>query len=111
VRTTNQRSEAATPMRIPSWIPIVRTAAKVTPRSARSERFTRQRVATCLRSMSPKTAVMMIAARVAFGRKWRSGVRKRRAVATMTAVMIPASGVSAPACSLTAVREKPPVTG
>jgi hypothetical protein len=40
-----------------------------------------------------------------------SGVKNTTVTRTRSAVMIEASGVRAPAASLTAVREKPPVTG
>ena len=54
---------------------------------------------------------MMVAARVAFGRKNSSGVRNSVASAMPTAVKAPAAGVSAPASKFTTEREKPPVTG
>jgi len=54
---------------------------------------------------------MMVAARVAFGRKKRSGVRKIVASAMPSAVKAPAAGVSAPASKFTTERAKPPVTG
>jgi hypothetical protein len=54
---------------------------------------------------------MIVAASVAFGRKWRSGVRNSAASAMPTAVKAPAAGVSAPASKFTTDRAKPPVTG
>ena len=54
---------------------------------------------------------MMVAARVAFGRKNSSGVRNIVASAMPTAVKAPAAGVSAPASKFTTERAKPPVTG
>ena len=54
---------------------------------------------------------MMVAARVAFGRKNSSGVRNSVASAMPTAVKAPAAGVSAPASKFTTERAKPPVTG
>ena len=54
---------------------------------------------------------MMMAARVALGRKKNSGVRNIVASATPIAVYVPAAGVSAPASKFTAERVNPPVTG
>ena len=54
---------------------------------------------------------MIVAASVAFGRKYSSGVRNRVASAMPTAVKAPAAGVSAPASKFTTERAKPPVTG
>ena len=54
---------------------------------------------------------MMVAARVAFGRKYSSGVRNIVASAMPTAVKAPAAGVSAPASKFTTERAKPPVIG
>ena len=53
----------------------------------------------------------MIAPRTAFGSDVSSGVRKAIVASTISAVTIEARGVRAPAVSLTAVRENPPVTG
>ena len=63
------------------------------------------------RSMSDRTATMMVAASVALGRKNRSGVRNRVANAMPMAVKAPAAGVRAPASKFTTDRENPPVTG
>ena len=57
------------------------------------------------------TATMIVAARVALGRKYRAGVRKAAARAMPPAVIIDAAWVLAPASKLTTDREKPPVTG
>ncbi|MNC99734.1 hypothetical protein D3C83_181180 [compost metagenome] len=54
---------------------------------------------------------MIVAARVAIGSEWSSGVRNSAATAMPTAVKAPAAGVSAPASKLTTERAKPPVTG
>ena len=54
---------------------------------------------------------MIVAARVAFGKKYNSGVRNIVASAMPTAVNAPAAGVSAPASKFTTERAKPPVTG
>ncbi len=54
---------------------------------------------------------MMVAASVALGRKYKSGVRNNAASAIPTAVNAPAAGVSAPASKFTTERAKPPVTG
>ena len=62
-------------------------------------------------AISPATATMMSAPSAALGSELSSGVKKAIVASTIAAVMIEASGVRAPAVSLTAVREKPPVTG
>ena len=55
--------------------------------------------------------VMMIVLSVVYGSEERSGVKKAIVTNTTTVVNIEASGVRAPAESLTAVRENPPVMG
>ena len=65
----------------------------------------------CATSKSPITATMMMAPSAAWGSVSNSGVKKTTVARTMPAVMIEATGVRAPAVSLTAVRENPPVTG
>ena len=54
---------------------------------------------------------MMIAPSAAFGNDARTGVNATIVITTISAVKIDANGVREPAASLTAVREKPPVTG
>lgn len=54
---------------------------------------------------------MMVAAKVAFGRKYRSGVKNNVTKAITMAVNAPAAGVSAPASKFTIERENPPAIG
>ncbi len=63
------------------------------------------------RSIKLITATMIVAARVALGRKYSSGVRNKAVRAMPTAAIILAAGVFAPASKLTTERENPPVTG
>lgn len=61
--------------------------------------------------MSPMTAIMITAANVHCGRWWSSGVKKSSAASTNALVNTLENPVRAPACRLTAEREKDPETG
>ena len=54
---------------------------------------------------------MIVAASVALGRSWISGVSATAAMVRPSAVKAPAAGVAAPASKFTTDRAKPPVTG
>ena len=62
-------------------------------------------------STRPIAAIMIVAASTAMGRAWNNPVAKTSNNAIRTAANMPESGERAPASALTAVREKPPVTG
>jgi hypothetical protein len=63
------------------------------------------------RSISPATATMTTAPRVAWGRSSNSGVRNSRVRTTTRAVVMPASWLRAPLSRLTAVWDSPPPAG
>ena len=106
-RPKDRRTPADTPTSTPS--PSVRTiVADTAAKSTLEYVHVLRRIE---KSTRLRTATMMVAASVAFGRKNNNGVSSNAANAIPTAVNAPAAGVSAPASKFTTDREKPPVTG
>ena len=62
-------------------------------------------------STRPATATSTTAARTVLGRWWKRGVRRTKVNATTDAATQAVTGVLPPDCSVTAVRENPPVVG
>ncbi len=111
MRAKTTSIDATTATRMPTSMPRKRVAKNATPRPIRSDRLTVAMWRISATSKSPITATMMMAPSAAWGSVSNSGVKNATVASTIPAVMMEASGVRAPAVSLTAVRENPPVTG
>ena len=99
------------PPSTPSSTPSNKVAVIVVITARKSEiEYCQARLIVC-QSSSEVTATIIVAARVALGRKNSTGVSNRAANPMPTAAIILAPGVFAPASKFTMEREKPPVTG
>ena len=106
-----KKIERPTPVIIPISTPTDNVMIIVEIIAKKSVFEYRQVLFIAPKSTKLSTAIIIVAARVAFGKKKRSGVRKAVAIAIPIAVKVPAAGVLAPASKLTTDLANPPVTG
>ena len=100
------------PMTTPASTPAERTATIAVAATQKSKRLTRRRRRSSGMSIIPKTtASMMIAARTAFGRSEKSGASTMSVSSTSPPVTSDASGVRAPADSLSELADRLVETG
>ena len=100
------------PMTTPARTPAERTATIAAAATQKSKRLTPQRRRKPAMSIIPKTtASMMIAASTAFGRSEKSGASAMSVRSTSPPVTSEASGVRAPADSLSELAERLVETG
>ncbi|MNC86766.1 hypothetical protein D3C83_24430 [compost metagenome] len=92
-------------------MPSSRTATSTIAAARKSGRLIFSMRISAGTSMSPATAVSTIAARTALGRFSSRPVRNSRQSASVIEAKTRASGLRAPALSLTADCDRPPATG
>ena len=105
-------SESAIPITTPASTPAERTATIAVAATQKSKGLTRRRRRSSGMSIIPKmTASMMIAPSTAFGRSENSGASATRVRITSAPVTSDASGVRAPADSLSELADRLVETG
>ena len=97
-----------TPDETPSSTPNPKVSKMVAATAAKSTFEYCQLDFNIEKSTKLRTATMIVAAKVALGKKNNSGVKNSAASSIPTAVKAPAAGVSAPASKLTTDRANPP---